>query len=49
MTYFKNRDSTGDLDYMIDPEWVDDGDIKTPLMGHQQLAKAFLDRLINRI
>jgi len=31
VTYFKNRESTGDLDYMIDPEWIEDDEIKTPL------------------
>jgi hypothetical protein len=31
VTYFKNREATGDLDYMIDPEWIEDDEIKIPL------------------
>jgi len=30
VTYFKNREATGDLDYMIDPQWAQDDEIKTP-------------------
>jgi hypothetical protein len=30
VTYFKNREATGDLDYMIDPEWANDDEIKDP-------------------
>ncbi|KAF7912673.1 uncharacterized protein EAF01_001694 [Botrytis porri] len=29
--YLKNRESTGDLDYIIDPEWATDADIQVPL------------------
>lgn len=31
MTYLKNRDSTGDLDYLIEPEYVGDADIERAL------------------
>ncbi|RDL35155.1 Uncharacterized protein BP5553_07086 [Venustampulla echinocandica] len=30
VTYFKNREATGDLDYMIDPQWAQDDEIKFP-------------------
>ena len=33
VTYFKNREATGDLDYMIDPQWAQDEEIKSPLKG----------------
>ncbi|KAG9231141.1 hypothetical protein BJ875DRAFT_383591 [Amylocarpus encephaloides] len=33
VTYFKNREATGDLDYMIDPLWAEDDEIKSPLKG----------------
>lgn len=29
--HLKNRESTGDLDYIIDPEWATDPDIQVPL------------------
>jgi hypothetical protein len=29
--YFKNRMAIGDLDYIIDPEWIRDDEIKAPL------------------
>ncbi|KAF7854180.1 hypothetical protein EAF04_010477 [Stromatinia cepivora] len=29
--YLKNRDATGDLDYIIHPEWSSDNEIKEPL------------------
>jgi hypothetical protein len=31
VTYLKNRQSTGDIDYLIDPEFAEDKDIKGPL------------------
>ncbi|TVY14152.1 hypothetical protein LARI1_G007779 [Lachnellula arida] len=31
VTYFKNRNATGDLDYIIDPQWAQDDEIKVPL------------------
>ena len=31
VTYFKNREATGDLDYMIEPQWAQDDEIKSPL------------------
>ncbi|KAL1855014.1 hypothetical protein Plec18170_004427 [Paecilomyces lecythidis] len=31
VSYLKNRESTGDLDYLIEPEFADDREIKTPL------------------
>ncbi|TAQ85333.1 hypothetical protein B7494_g6343 [Chlorociboria aeruginascens] len=31
VSYFKNRETTGDLDYMIDPQWAQDDEIKSPL------------------
>lgn len=31
VTYLKNRDSTGDLDYLIEPEYVGDADIERAL------------------
>ncbi len=29
--FFKNRDATGDLDYMIEPQWAKDDEIEFPL------------------
>ncbi|CZT48537.1 uncharacterized protein RSE6_09246 [Rhynchosporium secalis] len=31
VTYFGNREATGDLDYMIEPQWANDDEIKSPL------------------
>ncbi|CAL3970764.1 hypothetical protein PZA11_007197 [Diplocarpon coronariae] len=31
VTYFENRQATGDIDYIIDPQFRKDDDIKTPL------------------
>ncbi|KAL1952702.1 hypothetical protein VTO42DRAFT_4424 [Malbranchea cinnamomea] len=31
VAYLKNRTTTGDLDYLLAPEWAADEDIKTPL------------------
>ncbi|KAK2793312.1 hypothetical protein FQN50_010009 [Emmonsiellopsis sp. PD_5] len=31
VTFLKNRTATGDLDYLLPPQWADDKDIKTPL------------------
>jgi hypothetical protein len=33
VSYLKNRDSTGDLDFLIDPEFAGDKDIEGPLRG----------------
>lgn len=29
--FFRNRESTGDLDYLLEPQWAHDNDIKGPL------------------
>ncbi|KAJ5218606.1 uncharacterized protein N7498_000705 [Penicillium cinerascens] len=29
--YFHNRDSTSDLDYLLEPQWASDNDVKRPL------------------
>lgn len=31
LTYLKNRTATEDMDYLLDPEWANDEDIKGPL------------------
>lgn len=31
VTYFKNRKTTGDIDYIMDPEWIGDNDIIIPM------------------
>jgi hypothetical protein len=31
--YFHNRDSTGDLDYLLEPQWASDNDVKRPLQN----------------
>lgn len=31
VSYLKSRDSTDDIDYLLDPEWAQDEDIKKPL------------------
>ena len=31
VTYLKNREATEDIDYLLDPEWANDEDIKEPL------------------
>ncbi|QSS51773.1 hypothetical protein I7I53_07196 [Histoplasma capsulatum var. duboisii H88] len=31
VSYLKNRESTSDLDYFLEPQWADDEDIKKPL------------------
>jgi hypothetical protein len=31
VTYFKNRPATGEPDYMIDPQWSQDKEIKSSL------------------
>lgn len=33
VTYFKNREATGDLDYMLEPEWAQDNEIKSPFQA----------------
>lgn len=33
VSYLKNRDSTGDLDYLIDPEFAGDKDIESALQS----------------
>lgn len=31
--YFRNRDSTSDLDYLLEPQWASDNDVKRPLQN----------------
>ncbi|OJJ31252.1 hypothetical protein ASPWEDRAFT_176341 [Aspergillus wentii DTO 134E9] len=31
VNFFKNRDSTGDFDYLLEPQWAHDNDVKGPL------------------
>lgn len=31
--YFHNRDSTSDLDYLLEPQWASDNDVKRPLQN----------------
>lgn len=31
VTYLQSRESTGDLDYLLEPQWAQDDDIKKPL------------------
>ncbi|KAJ6119899.1 hypothetical protein N7523_004179 [Penicillium sp. IBT 18751x] len=31
--YFHNRESTGDLDYLLEPQWASDNDVKRPLQN----------------
>ena len=39
VTYLKNREATEDIDYLLDPEWANDEDIKEPLRnGIQAVA-----------
>ncbi|KMP04503.1 hypothetical protein CIRG_04184 [Coccidioides immitis RMSCC 2394] len=33
VSYLKSRKSTDDIDYLLDPEWAQDEDIKRPLRG----------------
>lgn len=38
VSFFRNRESTGDLDYLIEPQWAHDNDIKEPLRKAMQRA-----------
>ncbi|CEJ58838.1 hypothetical protein PMG11_07484 [Penicillium brasilianum] len=31
--FFRNRESTGDIDYLLEPQWAHDNDIKKPLQN----------------
>ncbi|KAJ5677801.1 uncharacterized protein N7477_003434 [Penicillium maclennaniae] len=31
--FFHNRESTGDLDYLLEPQWASDNDVKRPLQN----------------
>ncbi|KAI9733949.1 MAG: hypothetical protein M1834_002605 [Cirrosporium novae-zelandiae] len=50
VSFLKSRDATGDIDYLLDPEWAQDNDIKEPL--HEAIQKVgrklqFNDQWIN--
>lgn len=38
VSFFRNRESTGDLDYLIEPQWAHDKDVKAPLQDAMQRA-----------
>ncbi|KAF9893923.1 Chitin synthase, class 1 [Aspergillus nanangensis] len=42
VNFFRNRDSTGDLDYLLEPQWAHDNDIKEPLQGAMSRAARIL-------
>ncbi|KAJ5689965.1 hypothetical protein N7462_004357 [Penicillium macrosclerotiorum] len=40
--FFRNRESTGDLDYLLEPQWAHDNDVKKPLQDAMTRAARHL-------
>ncbi|EPS32313.1 hypothetical protein PDE_07273 [Penicillium oxalicum 114-2] len=48
--FFRNRESTGDIDYLLDPQWAHDNEIKKPLQNAITRAArrlGFIDDWVN--
>lgn len=48
--FFRNRESTGDIDYLLEPQWAHDNDIKKPLQNAITRAArhlGFIDDWVN--